>query len=131
MNNYFRPLLLAFFLIGCKSYHPIAEATEPKENKTVRAEEAQKEDNNSLDEKIGQMILVGINDRTTLATNDQLRKEIEQGKMGGIVLFEKNISSKNSKETLKKLISDMQSISEIPLFIAIDEEGGKVHRLKS
>src|SRR5690606_2842688 len=51
-------------------------------------------------------------------------------KVGGIILFEKNIASKNSKETLKGLISDLQSHAEEPLFISIDEEGGNVHRLK-
>jgi beta-N-acetylhexosaminidase len=84
----------------------------------------------SLDEKIGQMIMIGINDRKSLPSNDSLIAEIKSGKMGGIILFEKNIANSNSSETLKKLISDLQSNASTPLFISIDEEGGKVHRLK-
>lgn len=84
----------------------------------------------SLDIKIGQMILVGINDRTALASSDPLIKELASRKIGGIALFEKNVSKKNSKENLKKLISALQSHAPIPLFISIDEEGGNVHRLK-
>lgn len=86
--------------------------------------------NVSLDTKIGQMIMVGINDRKSLVLKDSLRKEIADNKMGGIILFEKNISKDLSKPTLKKLIKDLQAQTSIPLFFSIDEEGGKVHRLK-
>ena len=86
--------------------------------------------NVSLDTKIGQMIMVGINDRKSLELRDSLRIEIAANKMGGIILFEKNISKDLSKPTLKKLIKDLQAETSIPLFFSIDEEGGKVHRLK-
>ncbi len=76
------------------------------------------------------MILVGINDRKVLEQGDLLKKEIEEGKTGGIILFEKNIAPEQSKEKLKKLIADMQAGAKVPLFMSIDEEGGKVHRLK-
>jgi len=84
----------------------------------------------TLDFKIGQMILIGINDRTFLSEDDSLRQELTAGKAGGIILFEKNIAPNNSKEQLKTFISDLQNSSPYPLFISIDEEGGKVHRLK-
>lgn len=84
----------------------------------------------SLDIKIGQMIMVGINERTVIEPNDPLLKDIQSGKAGGIILFEKNLAKENTAATLKRLIGDMQQRSNIPLFISIDEEGGKVHRLK-
>ncbi len=84
----------------------------------------------SLDIKIGQMIMIGINDRKELLDNDPLLTEIRGGKLGGVVLFEKNISQTNSSNNLKNLISKLQTNSPIKLFISIDEEGGKVHRLK-
>ncbi len=84
----------------------------------------------SLDIKIGQMIMIGINDRKELQDNDPLLKEIKDGKLGGVVLFEKNISPSNSQENLKQFISKLQRSSPLKLFISIDEEGGKVHRLK-
>ncbi len=84
-----------------------------------------------LDFKIGQMVLVGINDMKVLSDTDRVRKDIAEGKAGGIILFEKNITTEKSRENLKKLISDLQSnAKKIPLFMSIDEEGGKVHRLK-
>jgi beta-N-acetylhexosaminidase len=83
----------------------------------------------SLDIKIGQMIMMGIHDRKSLSENDTLIDELRY-KIGGIILFEKNIAPENSSEQLKKLIADLKLKSTIPLFMAIDEEGGKVHRLK-
>lgn len=84
----------------------------------------------SLDIKIGQMIMVGIGDRTEVKESDSLLLEIKQNKIGGIILFEKNISKTNSKNNLKNLISTLKKNSSIPLLVSIDEEGGKVHRLK-
>lgn len=84
----------------------------------------------SLDIKIGQMIMVGIGTKSALAENDTLLSEISSGLTGGIILFEKNISKSDSKNALKKLIASMQAKAGITLFMAIDEEGGKVHRLK-
>lgn len=84
----------------------------------------------SLDFKIGQMIMVGINQRTEVAADDSLLQEIRDNKLGGVILFEKNIAKQNSREQLKKLIATLKSNATIPILVSIDEEGGKVHRLK-
>lgn len=84
----------------------------------------------SLDHKIGQMIMIGIDERTALTTNDTLIQELKQGKIGGLVLFEKNIAKTNSKDSFKMLVQSLQTNAQTPLFVSIDEEGGKVHRLK-
>lgn len=84
----------------------------------------------SLDIKIGQMIMMGINDRTQVADPDPLLDELREGKLGGIILFEKNIAKTESKEKLKALIASLKKNAAIPLLVSIDEEGGKVHRLK-
>jgi beta-N-acetylhexosaminidase len=84
----------------------------------------------SLDIKIGQMIMIGINERTQVADTDGLLTEIRNNKLGGIVLFEKNIAKTDSKNNLQTLIQTLKKSADIPLLITIDEEGGKVHRLK-
>lgn len=111
------------------------KTNEKQEDKTQAAEqraEKKKIDfkNFTLEFKIGQMIMMGINDRKVIEEKDELRQEIINGKTGGIIYFEKNISSTYSKEMLKKMSIDLQALAKIPLFISIDEEGGKVHRLK-
>ncbi|WP_263331162.1 glycoside hydrolase family 3 N-terminal domain-containing protein [Paraclostridium sp. AKS73] len=78
----------------------------------------------TLDEKIGQMVLSGF-DGTDF--NDELNTLINDLKVGGIILFSRNIE--NSKQ-LKKLNLDIEEANKnIPLFISIDEEGGRVNRL--
>lgn len=76
------------------------------------------------------MIMVGIEDRTSVTEADSLLIEIKQGRLGGIILFEKNIDPANSKSKLKELIKTLKDHATIPLLVSIDEEGGKVHRLK-
>jgi len=57
-------------------------------------------------------------------------EEIRQGKVGSIILFEKNIPPQNSFIALKKINWTYQQAAPLPLFIAIDQEGGRVNRLK-
>lgn len=134
-------LLVALLILGaCKSKKVTTSGTVQPEvivpkkdtsvHKPVETKIKIKEEEFDLDFKIGQMILVGLNDRKTIPASDPIRKEIAEGKTGGIILFEKNIAPENSKETLKKLIADLQSEARFPLFMSIDEEGGKVHRLR-
>jgi beta-N-acetylhexosaminidase len=137
MKNIFNCISLASLLfIGCTKQPATTSAQIPEkaeEQKIVVKQEETKRPlytNVSLDEKIGQMIMIGINDRKSLPANDSLIAEIKSGKMGGIILFEKNISNTNSAAALKKFIADMQNYASTPLFMSIDEEGGKVHRLK-
>ncbi|MFN5169690.1 MAG: glycoside hydrolase family 3 protein [Cyclobacteriaceae bacterium] len=82
----------------------------------------------SLDFKIGQMVLMGI----PRADVDTLVFEaVKSGRVGGIILFEKNIPKKASAfADLKKIIWSYQKVAPAPLFVAIDQEGGRVNRLK-
>lgn len=84
----------------------------------------EKIDKMTLDEKIGQMILSGFNGT---CFNKELNTLINDFKVSGVILFSKNIE--DSKQ-LKKLTSDIIDTNQgIPLFISIDEEGGRVSRL--
>src|SRR5687768_3318318 len=85
----------------------------------------------SLDFKIGQMIMIGVEDRTAVFPGDPLLMEIRDGKLGGVIIFEKNLTKNKSYDNLKLLIQNLQKEAPIPLFVTIDEEGGKVHRLKA
>jgi len=84
--------------------------------------------NPSLESMISQMIMVGVGgDESSDKWVKQLHDDIKKDRVGGIILFRKNI--KNPKE-LKKLIDSFKKIKTAqPLFIAIDQEGGKVQRL--
>jgi beta-N-acetylhexosaminidase len=81
----------------------------------------------SLDIKIGQMILIGF---PRAAVDTKVLQEIREGKVGSIIIFEKNIPAKNSFVELKKIVWTYQQAAQIPLLVSIDQEGGKVNRLK-
>jgi beta-N-acetylhexosaminidase len=81
----------------------------------------------SLDIKIGQMILIGF---PKAEVDVEVLREIKEGKVGSIIIFEKNIPAKNSFVALKKITWTYQQASPIPLLISIDQEGGRVNRLK-
>ena len=79
----------------------------------------------SLTEKIGQMVMIGIHG--TDVDEDSLYM-LKQFHFGGVILFTRNI---DSLEQTAQLVEHIQSQSEekVPLFIATDEEGGRVSRL--
>jgi beta-N-acetylhexosaminidase len=81
----------------------------------------------SLDIKIGQMIIIGF---PKADVDPIVLREIREGKVGSIIIFEKNIPANNSFVALKKISWTYQKAATIPLFICIDQEGGKVNRLK-
>lgn len=81
----------------------------------------------SLDIKIGQMILIGV---PGTKVDPLVLDEIREGKAGSIIFFEKNISATDSYANLKKLSWAYQKVAPIPLLISIDQEGGRVNRLK-
>jgi len=75
----------------------------------------------------GQFLILGFNGtRYTNSIGSLFRKL----KPGGVILFSRNIE--NSEQT-KTLISDLkklgEDVTELPLFVCIDQEGGRVARL--
>lgn len=89
---------------------------------------AQAQIRDELDLKIGQMILIGFPEAKV---DPIVLEEVKAGKVGSIILFEKNVpKSGASFAALKKIIWTYQQSARIPLLVAIDQEGGKVNRLK-
>jgi beta-N-acetylhexosaminidase len=82
----------------------------------------------SLDIKIGQMLLIGF---PGPKVDSAVLEEVKRGKVGSVILFEKNIPPSNSFVSLKKITWTYQNAAPIPLFICIDQEGGRVNRLKN
>ena len=84
----------------------------------------------TLEEQIGQMIMIGLPDNI-VDTNSIFYKDIRNGKVGGITMYERHLTSTNAAENLKRLINTYQSASPTPLFVSITQEGGQVNRLKT
>lgn len=81
----------------------------------------------SLQEKIGQMIIAGV-DGTEL--NPSMEKLMATYHVGGFIVFKRNIAS---AEQLSHLMNEMRAyhaqIGGPPLFLSVDQEGGRVLRL--
>ena len=88
-----------------------------------------------IKEKIGQMIMIGFRG-TTASEDSNIYKIIKDVKIGGVMLFDYDVPSDSfprnivNPDQTKKLISDLQNYSPLPLFMAVDAEGGKINRLK-
>jgi len=77
----------------------------------------------------GQRLMAGF-DGTDL--NDDLKYLIDTLKIGGIILFSRNIQNPDQIERLCRSVQEYaESCGQPPLFIAVDQEGGLVARLKS
>ena len=68
-----------------------------------------------------------------ICLNSELEQLIVNSRIGGLILFERNFESPGQ---LIRLISELQSLAmscpaSVPLFISVDQEGGRVARLKS
>jgi len=77
--------------------------------------------------QIGQLFIVGFEGKVV---TPQLEEFFKKYKPGGVLLLSKNIES---KAQLKKLTADLQTLSlsesGLPLFIAVDQEGGIISRV--
>lgn len=80
----------------------------------------------SLKEKIGQMVMIGMD---TNYITDRIRNMIMNYKVGGIILYRKNFSTYTDMLNLIKDLKELNKDNKIPLFIAIDQEGGRVNRM--
>ena len=57
----------------------------------------------------------------------EVKKVIKEFGIGGLIFFSENIPD---LEFVRDLIKQFQDVSEVPLFISIDQEGGTVRRIK-
>ena len=79
----------------------------------------------TLDEKIGQLVLVGMDGYDV---NDNIKELIQSYHVGGIILYRKNVKDNNQLLSLINSLKSSNSSNKAPLFISVDEEGGSVSR---
>ena len=77
----------------------------------------------SLEEKVGQMLMFAFHG---CEFNEQLKTQIDEFHLGGVIHFARNIIN---PEQVLKLNKDIQEYSKYPMFIGIDQEGGIVQRI--
>ena len=83
--------------------------------------------NNMSDaEKVGQMLMIGIQGTRV---DDDTSYMLNEYAIGGVILFDRNMQSQEQVLSFNKQLQESRH-GDLPLFIAIDEEGGKVARMK-
>jgi len=80
--------------------------------------------NMTLEEKFAQMLLIGLD---VSSINDEIIALIKQYKIGGVVLYKSLYTSSNELIDVVNKLKEI-NINNIPLFIAIDQENGRVNR---
>ncbi|WP_243467446.1 beta-N-acetylhexosaminidase [Acetivibrio straminisolvens] len=84
----------------------------------------------ALEEKVGQIFIVAFRkgklSQPLKVLSSSAKQQIQKFNPGGVILFSENIDTISQT---RKLIQDMQEISKIPMFIAVDEEGGRISRI--
>lgn len=88
-----------------------------------------------LEVRIGQMLVVGF--RGFEVTPDApIMEDLQKRHIGGVILFDYDVElgkperNIRSAEQVRKLVGDLKAASAYPLLVAIDQEGGRVNRLK-
>lgn len=89
----------------------------------------------SLPEKIGQMLCLGFTDNEPcdgfLNVNEQARRIVTELHAGTVILFARNVQRSGEPTDpagVKAMLDELQSLARVPLFVAVDQEGGRVAR---
>ncbi len=88
----------------------------------------------ALADKIGELVMVGFRGMT-LDGSEPILEQVRVGQVGGVVLFDVDVATGSSRNIdspgqLKSLVTELQAVAPSPLLVAVDQEGGRVSRLK-
>ena len=88
-----------------------------------------------LKKMIGRMLIVGF-DGDSVDERSKIVKQIQKYNLGGVILFDRHFHDRtktkniSSPQQLKMLTASLKSFAKKPLLISVDQEGGRVARLK-
>ncbi|MHA2961940.1 glycoside hydrolase family 3 protein [Priestia megaterium] len=85
--------------------------------------------NMTLQEKIGQMMVVGFQ---TEEMDEHIKTMISTYHAGGVILFDRNMKTPKQVATLTNSLQDLaqETKNQIPLMMGVDQEGGDIVRMK-
>lgn len=108
----------------------VADEPQQKNEQQIREQVSAAMQNMTLSEKIYQMIIVTPEQLTGIGcvteAKDPVKLALEDNPVGGLIFFASNLKS---REQVQEMLSDLKSYTKIPLFLSVDEEGGRVARV--
>lgn len=119
---------LIFIMSSCKSNRKeIIDDNKNDKGPVEDIDEIEELINNmTIDEKIGQLMIIGFDGAVM---DEHIKNMIEKNHVGGFILFKENILNIDQTVELINTLKKANNSNPIPLFLSIDEEGGKVYRL--
>jgi beta-N-acetylhexosaminidase len=120
----FAVFLLVFFICYDKVFINDKVSDEKKVNKVIESKVDSVIKNMTIEEKIGQMLIVNYGNPIF---NDKFKEYFNSVRPGGIILTKENITTYD--DTLD-LVKNLKDSSKYPLIVSVDQEGGRVQRLK-
>ncbi|MGL4738827.1 MAG: glycoside hydrolase family 3 protein, partial [Cellulosilyticaceae bacterium] len=132
-------------LVGCSSASKpdvplvIEQSIQVKQEKNEKSKEVKERDpiddymmKMTLEEKVGQLFMIAVRrDQEGKAITEmtpEVKRLLEEIPVGGIVLFSENVET---EQQVRTLISKFQELATIPMWIGVDEEGGRVSRISN
>ena len=79
----------------------------------------------SLEEKVAQLFMVGVNEKDI----DGVIDLIQNYKIGGVVIYRRNYDNYKEMVEVVNKIKKANQKNNIPIFISTDQEGGRVNRM--
>ncbi|WP_378956830.1 glycoside hydrolase family 3 N-terminal domain-containing protein [Pelosinus sp. sgz500959] len=122
MYRYFIAICLVFVTFSVGFAQSLVNISEEEEL-------AYRIDQMSLEEKIGQLFMVAFrqeNGKPVTTVTREIKAELQKYHLGGIILFGENFV--DIEQTVTLTMDLQQAAGTIPLFIAVDQEGGRVNR---
>lgn len=89
----------------------------------------------TLREQVGQLLMVGFRGLGA-GRSSPIVRDIAAGSVGGVILFDRDLAlardlrNIRSPGQVRRLIRGLQAAAAVPLLVAVDQEGGRVARLK-
>lgn len=118
-------VLVVAITLGCTlKFMTIQEIETKKQNEMEeKIENYMKE--MTLEEKIGQMLILS---NRTPTMSEELRQELITVQPGGFIFFAENFTNQANTHAL---MEEINKTAKVPYLLSIDQEGGRVQRLKT
>lgn len=129
--------MIFLLMLGCGKSKIVKSTTSPKGNTSLVMQNNTNQptlvdpikhqiDGMTLNEKIGQMVMSGVDG---YKIGDTTIKMLKNYHVGGFIIMGDNVQNAKQLRSLVNSLKTTNSKSPIPLFLSTDQEGGRVERM--
>lgn len=119
-------LIACISLLGCESQTVVTTSSQVSKNIKPKDAIYEKIKAMTLDEKIGQLVIAGVEGTSMTLHNQEL---LLKDQVGGLIIMGGNVKNADQLKGMINMLKRTHQSKKIPLFISADEEGGRVSRM--